>query len=241
MRSERYQNLVAALGEAIYHQSWLGQYWGRAGAIALARERCFCLMAELGKTGRDVLSGLSSTYYSAAGHAWARAKNAKKSSVVSGSLAFLFWAWRAWRCLRQAVLWSDQLEKAAGGLKNLTADELDVRCSILRKAKRWEKARAAAGLGLQKDDLSMNTRCLLLLGRAEATEMLAKDEEARVAYLQVRDLIDQLLPETQVRAWRALAGRFERMGHTDKAREARAKARALATAEGLDDQVIKLG
>ena len=122
---------------------WLGKYWGRAGAIALARERCFCLIGELGKTERDVLSILSSTYYSAGGHAWARAKK------ETGILFSPFWAVRAYRCLRLAVRCSDQLEKVAGGLKNLTADELDVRCSIVRKAKRWKKALECVVAGLK--------------------------------------------------------------------------------------------
>lgn len=232
-RAERYQELVDGLKVTIHHQSWLGHYWGRAGAIALARARCFYLIGELGKTERDVLSSLSSTYYSASGNAWSRAKKAE--------ILFPFWAWRAWRCLRRAVRLADQLKRSVVKLSELSGDELDVLCSILRKAKRWESALACAVVGLQRTGLSNNTRCLLYLGQAQALEKLGQDSASLSAYIQAYDLKEQVSPGTQVRLMRVIAGRWERSGHTERAARGRTEARTLALLEGFDDQLIKLG
>lgn len=234
-RQERYQELVDALGQTIYHESWLGRYWGRAGAIALAKARCFYLIVELGKTERNVLSGLSSTYYSAAGNAWARAKEAKKS----GSLMFLLWAWRAWRCLRRAVSLADRLKRSVVKLSELGGDELDVLCSVYRKCRRWEEALACATVGLQRSP-SVDSQCLLNLGVAECQEKLGREEAATHAYIQVYELEDQVSSGAKVRLLRALAGRWDRMGYNDRATRARGEARAIAISDGLDDQLAKL-
>ena len=93
----------------------------------------------------------------------------------------------------------------AGGPKNLTADELNVRASIMFEARRFEEAKACAGVGLQRTDLLSNTRCLLLLNSAQALEKLGEDVAAAKAFQQAYGLKDELPPGTQARLLRALA------------------------------------
>ncbi|MBX4198265.1 hypothetical protein KW782_02920 [Candidatus Parcubacteria bacterium] len=83
-----YQELQARL----HRLSWQGEYWGPDGAIAVSK-KLHKLNEALG--GHHALSGLSSTYYSAAANAAARARK-------SGRIKEVIWFIRAYLALRTA-------------------------------------------------------------------------------------------------------------------------------------------
>ena len=137
--------------------AWKGCYWGADGAIRKA-ERLHCL--SLGQRGQSAWSALSSTYYSAAGNALARAR--------ANLLMAPYWLVQAYRYLEKAHRASDRA--AASGYEPMSADELDVRQSILRKCGDLDGALACIDHALGKPGLRADTNLLLLVGRAEILE-----------------------------------------------------------------------
>lgn len=72
-------------------------------------------------------------------------------------------AWRVFKAARA----SDGTVKEAGGLENLTVDQLVLRQSVLRRAHQWGEAREAIAMALHKGPKRQHTHAFLLLGLGE--------------------------------------------------------------------------
>src|SRR5581483_3527727 len=111
-------NIEYVKGE-IYKKTWTEEFWGHNGAIHLARELYYELHTP------EALMGLASTYYAAAGNAGAKAKSGNPASRF-------YWFIVALVCSIRALFSSSKVEGQVG-LSNMTADQLDVRASILER------------------------------------------------------------------------------------------------------------
>lgn len=160
------------LGEAIYHLTWAGELWGPSGAIRLSKIR-FRILRVLNRHDA-ALSALSSTYYTASGNAAARAAHARG---LRKPALYLRAAWYLWRAVRL----SDRLERMLG-LEGMHPDQLDVRQSILRKARRHRAALRCIQEALWRENVRPHTRALLQVGRGEILERLGRRPDAAEAY-----------------------------------------------------------
>jgi hypothetical protein len=235
----------------LYEKSWSGQYFGRHGAIALARMR---FKEEKAFGAREdmigALSALSSTYYSAAGHAYARFKNTRMP----------WWAFRAGWCLRRALAYSDQAIHLAPGTGRLTVDQLDVRQSILRKVaeKKRDRYRSAypyvlaaldcINAALRREGVSRHARGLLLVGKIDILTrypgMRWGDDDVEAMLHEALEIADHVAsgnPRQAIRIYRGCMMGFECLDDAEQAASAREKARALAESTGAHDQLLKLG
>lgn len=108
-------------------------------------------------------SALSSTYYSIAGTALAKIRNARYSfrALFAAPLWFLLGGW----CYLRMLSLSDKVVELIG-YDNMSADQCDVRQSILRKRGKFSEARRCimAAWGKEMSDTSY---CLLQLGMAD--------------------------------------------------------------------------
>ena len=111
---------LLSLNAKISDLTWQGKFWGVGGALDLEREREVYIRSILYKSGRpiaDYYGAVSSTYYAAAGNAWAEMH---RSPFIKKPL----WAVRAFWCLRcMAYRYSNECVKFSGGIGNLTASE----------------------------------------------------------------------------------------------------------------------
>ena len=218
------------LNEAVYALTWAGVLWGRTGAIRVSRLRAEYLKV-LGEEA-SALSALSSTYYTAAGNAVAHAQQAR------GWRKHL-WRARAVVCLAIAVLLSNKLERRAG-LSGMTPDQLDVRASILRKARRYQVALGCIEEALRRDGLSPDTTALLEAGRGEVLYALSRSTEATVAYNHALLMCDRVRPTTSVRVLKSWGAHRIRLGERGEARRVLRDALVLAEKHHLGDQEEKI-
>lgn len=211
----------------IYEGSWKGLYWGKDGVIAQSRRRFAKLIAE-GKR-EEAYSALSSTYYSAGGHAAARFRT---SSVFAKPL----WAMRAIWCLRRAGKLSDELKYE---LQNMTSDQLDIRGRILYRLKRYNEALKVTQLALGRENLTADTLVLLEMGRGEILNAM-NGSQAVEAYHRALNYVDWVKPTTSVRLYRSLTAYYHQQGDLEKSRWYAEKALVIAKEHGLDDQTVKI-
>ncbi|MFH1170200.1 MAG: hypothetical protein V1704_01430 [Candidatus Vogelbacteria bacterium] len=156
----------------------------------------------------------------------------------------MWWLVRAvWYLRAKAWRMSNKMVRFAGGIENLTADELDIRASIARKCGRHIEAMRCTNLALTRADISHNTQVLLLLYRATELQRQKLMSEAEKVFWDIEAIINQApIPEmTQVRVLRTWAKWLKATG----APEGQIKtmldgAEELARKAGLDDQVAKV-
>jgi tetratricopeptide (TPR) repeat protein len=221
--------VISKLQQRLYELSWKGEYGGRDGAIAVSKE-LFRLGSAL--SDQKPLSGLSSTYYSAAGNAWATAKS-------SGFPVKIFWMIRAFIYMKKAVHLSDTLAKEVG-LSGMTPDELDVRSAILRKARRFNDALACGLNALCRIGIPWDTRVLLLIGVGETHDALKDQTMARRAYRLALELLGNVKPTTRVRYYRSHASHLCRSSEIERARQCWEEAIKIAIEYDLYDQIAKI-
>lgn len=231
-KQSRYQEIVEGLSRAIYQLTWLGHFWGWRGAIILDEIRSWYIAHKLDDDKIKTLSQRSSTYYAAAGNAKARASRT--------FIAKPFWLIVGAFCFFRALRLSNRFEKEQG-LHNLTANELDVRQSILRKAGRRRDALERIEMTLARNDISIKTRVFLEIGKGEILEWEGKIQEASAIYTHVWMLVNEFKddPTTAVRICKAVAGYFLR--HADgRWIEAFEQGLRIAEENQLTDQIEKL-
>ncbi|HEU0080982.1 MAG TPA: hypothetical protein VFQ72_03080 [Candidatus Paceibacterota bacterium] len=206
----------------IHDKTWKGGFWGRGGAIELARDAY-----------RDPGDGmaLASTYYAAAGNAAARAASEKGLRKVA-------WNARAAALLCRALWVSGRFERWIGR-SNIAADQLDVRATILRRCGFRSAALERIDLALLKRT-SADTEMLLLTGKAEILAEQGKGREAWQTFHEASLLSPAVKPTTLVRFYKARARRSLRIGWSQVAEEDLSIARDIARAHGLDDQLEKI-
>ena len=230
----------------LYRKSWAGDYFGRDGAIELAKARCVRVARD---NTVEAYSGLSSTYYSAAGHAYARLRQTFSPH----------WAVRAWYCMQLAVDYSDKMVENAGGVHALTVDQLDIRQSIYRKAakmlfgkkRRREftiEALRCIRLGLDEKNAQGHARGLLLVGlidihtQKNPVSISAPHNIVREWIHEAHNIAEETAPDDPNQASRIFNGcavGFERVGNSIFATKARKRARELSESTGAKDQLLK--
>ncbi|MBI1754688.1 hypothetical protein HYR65_00190, partial [Candidatus Azambacteria bacterium] len=146
--------------------------------------------------------------------------------------------------LAKAVVLSDEYTKEKQD--TLTADECDVRQSILRVAGRSGDAAVVIEDGLQKNrsDGTLHTEALLLTGKAEVLAEKQKNaEEVQEIIKRIETLVISVEKENKlqaIRVYRGLARFYKRSGNIAKLDRAVAKARQLIQETGAKDQEAKL-
>lgn len=218
--------MSASSSQQVYEKTWRGQYWGRDGVIAQAKRN----ITHPPTAGE--ISALSSTYYSAAGHAFAKLQT---SSIFRKP----FWAFRSLWCLFFAGYISNLLVQRFG-LSGMTPDQLDVRARILFRQKRYGRALEATMKGLSQKDLPPDTEALLKIGLAEIQLATGYVSLAAASYGEALGLISRIRPTTTVRLYRSLADFYRKRGYHEHKKDMAAKALEVAQKHKLDDQVVKL-
>lgn len=196
-------------------------------------------------------SALSSTYYSIAGTAMSRLNAIKRSSQVPILKPFRLLLWGltwlplgAWCAMRMTSL-SDKALQLRGHL--MTADQYDIRQSILRSEGRYRDARRCIEQGLGLKPIKAHTRGLFYVGFADVS-LHEKDREAAEHFIgcaiRAAEIAEQDGEDRQ--AARIFAG-CARLADVLKMRtpvwrqSLRDQAHKLADASGAKDQKLKLG
>jgi hypothetical protein len=145
--------------------------------------------------------------------------------------------------LKKAVEASDRF---AHERSSLSADELDVRQTILREAKRDEEALRVIDEGLKKPGISTATKSLLLVGQTEALlKVDGEKAEKRIKKImeEVKALVarvEEEAPLQAIRVYRALARYAKHVGNRADLAQLAQKAQALIDERGAKDQERKL-
>lgn len=222
--------------------------------------RSFKLLAEDLMFGKlidnpvDLWSNLSSTYYSVAGSSFVKIRKIfslsdKNFGTVRGAVADFFrpltipfWLLLGGYCFLRMFLASNRMLKIAGGYQRLTAEQCDVRQSILRKWRKWSKAYFCVNYGLTKNP-SDCTLALLKIGALDIALRRAEigKGEALADILYIASLADSIEKENPQQAGRILrhCGKLlERIGE-DGSRFYN-KSRQILEQVGAKDQLLKM-
>ncbi len=219
----QYDELSTQIGRA----TLAGNFFGYFSATELEKQR-FKLVRKWAKKQKDkraladAESAASSTYYAASGNARANGKT-----------------FRAVRYLLWAAYYSNGAVDSAGGIKNLSTNQLDVRASICRKMWCLGQARDCVAEALSRDDITDETRVLLLLHQARDRRWRG----AREKFEEIDDIVKRgTVPAlTRVRASRAKLSYWKKIKIDLIFIEGlEAETLALAKAAKLEDQVVKI-
>ena len=219
-----------SLGQRIHDLTWRGKFWGRDGAIALDKARAGFLKA----IGDEVqaLSALSSTYYAAAGNAFTHIGFSPADWNPDWLIAGLW-------CLMRALWFSERLIRRVG-MHGMSADQLDIRATILRKVRRRREALRCINEALGRPRVSAEARALLEVGRGEILSHFKRLPEAVQAYRQALELIPEIRVQSQVRVLKSLGLHEMDERNPDQARHYLGRALCLAKENDLGDQVVKI-
>jgi len=228
---ERYEKAVEGLGQAIFHLTWLGHFWGLRGVIVLDEIRSWYIVHKLRGDEPGTISARSSTYYAAAGNAKARASQS--------FLAKPWWLLLAFLCFMRSMRLSNRLVKLVG-IQGMNPDQLDVRSHILRRAGQHKEALECVNEALPRTSVTTNSRALLLMGKAESLVKLGSSAKAEAAYRDAMSLVSQVPVSTHVRLLRSLAAHRRASGRDTEAQQLFEQARSLATQDALGDQAEKI-
>ena len=188
-------------------------------------------------------SALSSNRYAIAGTAYAKIKRARHS--VTAFFTAPLWLLLGWWCYLRMLPLSDKAVSILG-YEHMTADQLDVRQSILRKLKNYEEALRCIGRAVQKEDMSDTSYALLQLGLAECYSRIGKGSSyspLAMAMVVVRDVETEKLKiddRQKIRVLKQGAVVAELNGQKHTATFLREKALTLAKNVGAFDQVAKV-
>lgn len=192
-------------------------------------------------------SSLSSTYYSIVGTAFSQLKvslQPKWLAPVQITAWCFTWlllaAWCYWRMLPL----SNHVVKLVG-YDGMSADQCDVRQSILRRHGKYDEARKCIHAAFIKDVEKAHTRGLLYVGLAEIYwhEGDWPSAETGVMFaLTEAEKAEMLDPQQAARIYRHCATITDLIGQGNPLPgiQLRHKAQALAQATGAQDQLLKL-
>ncbi|MBI5742643.1 MAG: hypothetical protein HZA25_02290 [Candidatus Niyogibacteria bacterium] len=199
------------------------------------------------RTRAQGYSALSSTYYSIVGTAFAQLKATLKPkwlAPVRIAAWCLIWlplaAWCYWRMLPL----SNRIVKLIG-YGDMSADQCDVRQSILRRRGRYDEAKKCIRAALTKNPEKAHTRGLLRVGLAEIYRHEGDWRNAKTevgAALVEAEQAEKLDPRQAARIYRQCADitDFVEQGDPIPGNQLRQKAQMLAKAAGAQDQLLKL-
>lgn len=191
-------------------------------------------------------SALSSTYYSIVGTAFSQLKAGFQQKLIA-PVRIVAWCitwlplsvWCYWRML----LLSNRVVDLVG-YKNMTADQCDIRQSILRRRGQYKEAEKCICIALVKNPLKAHTRGLLRVGLAEIYQkwgLLQNAREQGLAAIRAAEETEGQDPRQAARIYRNCANLFEIGGNGNySATDLRRKAQELAKSINASDQILKL-
>lgn len=192
-------------------------------------------------------SAFSSTYYSIVGTAVSQLRATLRPKwLIPVRIAAWCCTWlplAVW-CYWRMLYLSDRVVQLIG-YEGMSADECDVRQSILRRRGRYEEAKKCIEAALAKNPEKAHTRGLLHVGLAEIYSyehnrfgMGAQMREALVEAMEA----EKQDPRQAARIYRDCADIASLITHGDLflAAELRRRAQLLAKATGAKDQLLKL-
>ncbi|MEK7551792.1 MAG: hypothetical protein AAB534_00030 [Patescibacteria group bacterium] len=192
-------------------------------------------------------SALSSTYYNILGTAFSQLKAACRQKWLAPvrivPWCFTWLPLATWCYLRMLPL-SDRV-KSLIGYDGMSADQCDVRQSILRRRGQYEEARKCIYAALSKNPEKAHTRCLLRVGLAEIYQVggdwCSAEGEVRIVLADASEAEVQD-PRQAARIYRRCADVLSFSGQTTPALviALRRRAKELAKATGAQDQSLKL-
>lgn len=224
--------------------------WGETSFVSklqLIREACRKQKAQAQSAKKQDVAGgyssLSSTYYSVLGTAWAQLKSAFKSGWKAPaviSLWFFTWLPLALWCRWRMEYCSDQVVKLIG-YEGMTADQCDIRQSILRRCGKFGEAYECVEAGLMKGNLAAHTESLLRIGLAhlhlQSKDLKAAGEETEKAFACAHEIIGDLQQSSRI--YRHCAGLFRKL-KDPRADYSAVWAESLAKETGARDQLLKM-
>lgn len=190
-------------------------------------------------------SALSSTYYSIVGTAFSQFKATLRSKWFAPA-RFAMWcltwlplaAWCYWRMLPL----SNHVVTLVG-YEGMSADQCDVRQSILRHQGQFEEAKGCIRVALAKNPEKAHTRGLLRVGLAEVYQHEGDWGNAAVQVkisLVEAEKAEKQDPRQAARIYRHCADIIDLSWWPITGNQLRRKAQELAQAAGARDQLLKL-
>ena len=196
----------------------------------------------------EVCSSLSSSYYSIVGTGVAHFRNFFRCSwkLVLFPIFVIVWllTWfplMLW-CYFDMLHLSNKVVKLIG-YNEMTADQLDIRQSILRRRGRYKEARVCIEIALKKT-LNHHTRGLLCVGLAE---IFLKEDNRDGVVMEIRSALHEAEkcedrePQQASRIYRHCSRLYYMLEGKQSVdgKELQRKAEALAMSVGAADQIIK--
>ncbi|OHA82774.1 MAG: hypothetical protein A2937_02995 [Candidatus Yonathbacteria bacterium RIFCSPLOWO2_01_FULL_47_33b] len=192
-------------------------------------------------------SALSSTYYSILGTAFSQLKAALRPKLlapVKVAAWCLSWLPLATYCYWRMLPLSNRIVEILG-YNSMSADQCDVRQSVLRRRGQYDEAKKCIRAALAKNPEKAHTRGLLHVGLAEIHwhegDKRSARSEVYAALAEVEEAEKQD-PGQAVRIYKHCADLFGQVGGNDRhpTADLRRKAQELAQATGARDQLLKL-
>lgn len=192
-------------------------------------------------------SALSSTYYSIVGTAFSQLKAALRPKLlapVKVAAWCLTWLPLAAYCYWRMLPLSNCIVELIG-YEGMSADQCDVRQSVLRRRGQYEEAKRCIQAALAKNPEKAHTRGLLRVGLAE---IYRHEGDWRNAESEVRTALAEAVeaekqdPRQAARIYKHCADitDFVEQGDPLSGGQLRRKAQELAQATGAHDQLLKL-
>lgn len=192
-------------------------------------------------------SALSSTYYSIVGTAFSQLKAALRPKLlapVKVAAWCLTWLPLAAYCYWRMLSLSSRIVELIG-YDGMSADQCDVRQSVLRRRGQYEEAKRCIQAALAKNPEKAHTRGLLRVGLAEIYryegDWRNAETEVCVALAEAAEAEKQD-PRQAARIYKHCADitDFVEQGDPIPGSQLRRKAQELAQATGVRDQLLKL-
>ena len=192
-------------------------------------------------------SALSSTYYSIVGTAFSQLKavlRPKLLAPVKVAAWCLTWLPLAAYCYWRMLPLSNRIVELIG-YDGMSADQCDVRQSVLRRRGQYDEAKKCIRAALAKNPEKAHTRGLLRVGLAEIYRHEGNRQSARTeVYAALAEAVEaeKQAPRKAARIYKPCADLFGQVGGNDlhPTDDLRRKAQELAQATGARDQLLKL-
>ena len=187
----------------------------------------------------DGFSSLSSAYYTIAGTGFSHLMNIRNNPIKL-LLWCLTWLPLTTFCYMMMLPVSDKVEDLLG-LESMSADQCDIRQSILRKRHRLLEAKECVFAALSKLDISHHTLGLIYAGLADIKQKMGKNSTFVIKLAcNAADKAVTKEPLQADRIYKQCAAIAKNIGMTDLSNELHRKARDLAQKHNAKDQLLKI-
>jgi len=212
-------------------KSFLKVIWGMCSFEAHARaESC---------------SAFSSTCYSIAGSAYSKLTKAREAgwqTPLSPAIWLPTWGILGALCFSFTLPFSNMVLWTIG-YAGMTADQCDIRQSILRAVKMYDEAKKCIEVGLTKEPMKAHTRGLLLIGLADVylhSKDTEKADQAMWSAVAEAKAAKTEEPMQAERIYRHVGNIADRLDYVTLGDNFRQTAQNLIDATGAKDQALKL-